>query len=173
MKKVIKIIALVLIVVVVGSFFKDVLIKSAVESGVKIVTGLKLSISSFRVGLINTMVGIKNLKLYNPAGFKDRVMLDMPEIYVDYNLGAIMKGKIHLEDLKINMNEFVVVKNEKGELNLDSLKVVQSSKKKEAPKTSGKAAKIPEIQIDSMELKIGRVIYKDYSKGGDKPVVQE
>jgi len=153
------------------SFFKDVIIKTSVEKGVEIVTGLQMKMQSLKVGIIKTLVGIRNLRLFNPPGFKDKIMLDMPEIYIDYDLGAILKGKIHLEEMRINMNEFMVVKNEKGVLNLDSLKVVQAQQEGAKPgaKEKGKA---PEIQIDSLELKIGKVIYKDYSQGG-KPVVKE
>ena len=98
-------------------------------------------------------------------------MLDMSEIYVDYDLPAILGGKIHLRTVRINMSEFVVVKNAKGELNLDALNVVKEQKgaKTAAPAEKGKA---PEIQIDVLELKVGKVLYKDYSKGG-APQVQE
>ena len=160
-----------LVVLLVLSFAKDLIVKASVEKGTELVTGLKLSIGSFRVGLINTLVDIKNLRLFNPAGFKDRTMIDMPEIYVDYDLGAILGGKIHLTKVRLNCREFVVVKNEKGELNLNSLKVVQAQKegKKPAEKAVGKA---PQIQVDSLELKIGKVTYKDYSKG-PTPSVRE
>jgi len=111
------------------------------------------------------------LVLFNPAGFKDQTMLDMPEVYVHYNLPAIIKGKIHLIEARIYLREFVVVKNENGILNLDSLKVVQAQKEGRGP-AEGKAAKAPEIQIDNLNLKIGKVIYKDYSSGG-QPSVKE
>ncbi|MFC1590557.1 hypothetical protein ACFL42_03605 [Candidatus Omnitrophota bacterium] len=173
MNKILKIVIGIIIVVLVLSFFKDVIIKTSVEKGVQVVTGLKLRIQGFKVGIINTLVGIKGLQLFNPAGFKDRVMLDMPEIYVDYDLPAALKGKVHLSEMRINMKELVVVKNEKGELNLDSLRVVQAEKKGAGQKMKGAPmGAIPEIQIDKLSLKIGKAIYKDYSKGG-KPSVQE
>jgi len=97
----------------------------------------------------------------------------MPEIYVDYDLPAIFKGKVHLEEMRLNMNEFVVVKNEKGELNLDALKVVQAQKEGKKPEAKAKeGGKIPEIQIDTLKLKVGKVVYKDYSGGGN-PTVRE
>jgi len=144
---------------------KDLIIKSAVESGTRIVTGLRLTIGMFRVGILRTLVDIKNLRILNPAGFKDKTMLDMPEIYVDYDLPAIFRGKVYLTEMRIDMKEFVVVRNEKGELNLDSLKVVQAQKSGGSPKaqTHGKA---PEIQIDKLRLKIGKVVFKDYSRSG-------
>jgi hypothetical protein len=173
MKKVLYVVIGILIAVVVLSVFKDVLIKASVEKGTEIVTGLRLSIQGFKVGIIKTLVGIRNLKLFNPKGFQDKVMLDMPEIYVNYDLPAIFRGKIHLEEMRIDMKEFMVVKNKKGELNLDSLKVVKAQKEGEKPEEKDKGkVKIPEIQIDSLELKVGKVIYKDYSRGG-APSVKE
>jgi hypothetical protein len=100
-------------------------------------------------------------------------MFDMPEIYVDYDLPAIASGKVHLPEVRIDLKEFLVVKNAKGELNLDSLKVVQAQK---APKKAGAAAekkaagKMPPMLIDTLSLKIGKVIYKDYSRGGEPSI---
>ena len=153
---------------------KDVIAKIAIEKGANIVTGLSLNIGNLKIGLLKTLVAINNLRLYNPRGFEDRVMLDIPEIYIDYDLPEIIKGKIHWNEMRINLQEFVVVKNEKGELNLDALKPVQKDKATKTtsvePKKDG--GKAPEMLIDNLELKIGKVSYKDYSKGG-KPSVQE
>lgn len=173
MKKLGMIVITIIVAVVVLSFFKDVIIKTSVEKGVEMVTGLQLRVSSFRVGIINTLVGIRNLRLYNPKGYQDKIMLDMPEIYVDYDLPAIVQGNVHLNEMRINMSEFMVVKNEKGELNLDALKVVQAEKEGKKPQEKDKGkAEMPEIRIDELELKIGKVVYKDYS-GGGKPSVKE
>jgi hypothetical protein len=152
------------------SFGKDIIIKASVQAGTEIVTGLKLSMRSFKLGLIKTLVEIKEFKLLNPEGYPDKVMLDMPEIYVDYNLVSLFKKKAHLQEVRINLKEFTVVRNEEGEFNLDSLKVIQAQKTDEKPKQ--KKTKAPKIQIDDLQLKIGKVIYKDYSGKGE-PVVKE
>jgi hypothetical protein len=155
------------------AFAKDFIIKSSVESAVRVVTGLPLEIQKMNVGILNTMVSVKNLRLFNPDGYQDRVMLDMPEMYVDYDLGKILKGTVHLYQARLDLKEFVVVKNKDGKLNLDALNVVKDQgkgKKEEAKKPEDK--KPIKFQIDELQLKIGKVIYKDYSKGG-KPSVQE
>ena len=92
------------------------------------------------IGIFKTLIGINELQLYNPSGFVDELMFDVPEIYVDYDLGAFMKGRTHLEEVRLHLKEFIVVKNEAGELNLDSLKVVKEEEvidkdKKEKSKT--------------------------------------
>lgn len=171
MKKLVIIFISVVLCVLLLSVFKDLIVKISVEKGVALVTGLKLRIQSFEIGVVKTLIGIKDLKLFNPPGFKDRVMLDMPEIYVNYDLPAIIKGNIHLREMRLNMKEFTVVKNEKGLLNLDSLKVVKIEKENKKRKAND-GDKILPIQIDSLELKIGKVIYKDYSRG-PLPYVKE
>ena len=176
MKKLLFVVVGLLLLVAVLLFAKNIIAKVSVEKGVEMVTGLRLDMQSLDVGIIETLIGIEGLQLYNPEGYKDKVMVDIPEIYVDYDLGAFFKGEVHLEEVRLNLKEFVVVKNEKGELNLNALKVVKEEGKEEVveEKTSVKEekTKMPPLQIDVLELKIGKVIYKDYSKG-TPPKVRE
>lgn len=171
MKKALIIIVGVLAVVLVVSLAKDAIVKASVRKGMEIVTGLKLGIADFRMGILRSLISIKGLKVFNPSGYQDKTMLDMPEIFVRYDLPAAIQGRIHLPEVRINMREFVVVKNGKGDLNLNSLKVVQAQKAGRKPSGEEKGKPLA-IQIDSLELKIGKVLYKDYS-GGGAPSVQE
>ena len=167
------IIIIVIAVAIVFSAAKNTIARLSVEKGVEVVTGLTLKMRSLSIGVITTNVGIEDMRLFNPPGFEDRVMLDMPEIYVDYDLPAIFRGVVHLPKARIDLKEFVVVKDKNGRLNLDSLKVVQQEKAPTAPPAEPKEkGKAPAIRIDSLQLKIGKVIYKDYSKGG-MPSIQE
>ena len=179
MKKKIRMIAIGLLifilVIIVG---KNVIVKAAVTTGVKAVTGLTISIKKMKIGLISTLVGIDELKLYNPKGFEDPVMVDIAEVYVNYRLGAFLKKEVHLEEVRLYLREFVVAKNKDGKLNLDSLTSIGAAKsgekeekdKEDAPQKTKPAA--PKIKIDILKLKIDKVYYKDYSKG-DKPSVKE
>ncbi|MBW1679539.1 MAG: hypothetical protein JRJ08_05285 [Deltaproteobacteria bacterium] len=150
---------------------RNLIAKKAVTAGFKAMTGLALNIKSMNVGIIGTLIGINELKLLNPSGFPDRVMVDMPEIYIDYNLGAFFKKKVHLEEVRLNLKEILVVKNKKNELNIDSLKRIGGKKETEIHKEKTEQTKIPPMQIDILKLKIGKVIYKDYSKG-EQPKVR-
>lgn len=172
MRKPVVIAAVVIASLFVFSAAKDLIVKISVEKGVEMVTGLKISIKSFNVGIFKSAVRIKGLKVYNPKTFKDRTMVDMPEIYVNYDLPAVLFGKIHLRALRLHLKEFVVVKNEKGELNLNSLKVVKSEKSAASPSGGAKKNGLPPIQIDDMHLKIEKALYKNYSAGAS-PSVKE
>jgi hypothetical protein len=171
-RKVIIIPAIVFAVLIALFFGKNMIIKTSVTAGVRAMTGLKLSMSSMNVGIFKTSIGIEELQLYNPPGFVDELMIDVPEVYVDYDLGAFIEGKTHLEEVRLNLKEFIVVKNTDGQLNLDSLKVVKAEEEEVIKKGKKEKTKMPELQIDVLELKIDKVIYKDYSKG-TPPKVKE
>ncbi len=171
-REVITIPAIVLVLLIALFFGKNVVIKTSVTAGVRTMTGLKLSIRGMDFGIFKTLIGINELQLYNPSGFVDELMFDVPEIYVDYDLGAFMKGRTHLEEVRLHLKEFIVVKNEAGELNLDSLKVVKEEEKEVIDEGKKEKTKTRELQIDVLELRIDKVVYKDYSKG-TPPKVKE
>jgi uncharacterized protein involved in outer membrane biogenesis len=147
---------------------KNLIAKNAVKGGVKAVTGLEMDIEKMDVGVLNTLIGINRMKLYNPPDYTDRVMIDMPEIYVDYNLSAFLEGKAHLEEVRIDLKELTVVKNRDGKLNIESLNVAR----KEEEKVKTEEEKKSEMKIDRLDLKIGKVAYKDFS-AGPEPAVRE
>jgi uncharacterized protein involved in outer membrane biogenesis len=163
-----------LIVVVVGVLIgvfavKNIVIKAAVTGGVKAVTGLGLEIDHLDVAFLQGAVEVDGLRIRNPRGFPDPVMVSMPELFVDVNPAGFFKGETHVEALRVNIEEFLVVRNAQGALNLDSLKAVQASK---APAEQRQTPSAGTLRVDSLELHVGRVVFKDYSKGGE-PQVRE
>lgn len=166
MKKLLIGLVILLVLVIIS---KDVIVKAIVENGMRIVTGLRLQTGTFKVGIFKPVIDISHLKLLNPEGYPDKIMFNMPRLYVNYDLQDIIKGKIHFNDMKIHMKEFLVEKNKNGKLNLKSLKVVKTQEK---TKKQGDKAEVFRIQIDKLELKIGKVLFKDYSKG-TPPLIKE
>lgn len=158
--------------------FKNQIAKAAVEMGSKIVLGLDLKMQGLDVGFPDTFIKVDGLKVYNPKGFKDPILMDMTEFYVDYDLPSIMKGKIYLPELRIFLKEFGVVRNENGALNINSIKAVQkqqqSTAAQQAPAGTAKPSEPVSplnLQIDRFQLYIGKVTFKDYSTG--RAIVQE
>lgn len=153
-----KVLVLVAIILVALFLTKDFLISAMITNGIGAFTDLSASIKSIKVDLFKSVVDVKGLKIYSPRTFKDRGMVDMPDFYVAYDLGSFLSGTKHIKLMKINLAEFDVVKNEGGLLNLDSLKAIEvpAGAKKEETK----------FRIDVLELKVGKAVYKDYSRGG-------
>src|SRR3989338_3410389 len=145
MKKLLRIFIILLVLVGVLVLTKSFIIKMAVEKTVESITGLSLTMEKLDVAFLKTYIDIKDFKLFNPSGFPDPVMLEAPELYIDYDLGSLLKQKLNLTVLRINLKEFLVVKNKEGKLNLGALLALRGDEKTEAKK---EPVKMPEIQTD-------------------------
>ncbi len=171
MKKIFIVLLAVIILVFSMGLLKDLLITLYAEKAVRASTGLSIKISGLRTAIFKGRADIKGLKIFNPRQFKDRVMLDLGHMYMDYDYGAFLKRNIHLRELDIDLKEFMVVKNKDGDLNLNSLKIVKYNK------MPGNKSNMPEegvfqLEINTLHLKIGKVVYKDYTHG-EKPRIRD
>ena len=150
MKKVlIGILVFLVLIVMTLMLGRNILARAIVVGGIKQVCGLKIDITKVDIGL--PKVSISGLKIYNPAEFKDKLLADIPEISMDFDLPAFFKNKVHLGKLTLDVREMDVILNEQGKLNLNSLALL-------VPKPG--AGKPPEVKIDELYVKIGKVSYK-------------
>lgn len=170
MKKLGIIIGIIAVIFVLLLIFKNVLIKMAIEQGTKKATGLELTIGTMDVSLLASKVDVTDMRLLNPAGFPDKVMIDIPKLLVDVELASLFKQRKHVETLELNLKELMVVRNKERKLNINSLtalgKKKQEGKKPVEQKEAKQGGKAPQVAIDKLILKIGKVTYKDYSLGG-------
>jgi hypothetical protein len=170
MKKIATLLLILIILVVALGFARNLIGQTLVVRGVKAMTGVELSLGKLDVGLTKHFVSLESLKILNPPNFTEKFMADFPVIYADYNLGDILKGKVHFAEIRINLQEFAVVKNQNGEININSLKsLAPKAGEKQSQKAPSQAA--PQIQIDNLALTISKVVYTDYSSG--KPEKKE
>jgi uncharacterized protein involved in outer membrane biogenesis len=132
-------------------------------------TGVRLSMEGFRLGLLNTDIEIKDLVIMNPRAFPDRVMADIPRVYINFDTPALMKKRAHFKEIDLELDEFVIIKDKGGKLNISSLKALRSN----AKNGGGPEDKpvIP-ISINDFKLKIRKVVYKEYTSAG-APSVRE
>lgn len=164
------------ILVVVGLFVlgvaKNGLTQAILTSAISNAAHVPARIGGVNLSFLSASIRIKNLKLSNPAGFPEKIMLDVPQIFIDFNPGALLKGRAHFEEVKLDLKELTVIKNKDGKTNVEAVKPTKQEKKEADQKArsagGGKAAK---LHIDKLSLSIGRVVYKDYS-AGPKPVVE-
>lgn len=164
MKKVfMSIIVVLLILVVVAVFARDMFARAFFTNALRKITGLEVKTSAIRIGLSKSFVAIEGLEVSNPAGFPDKLMIQAPEIYVAYDLGAFFKQKVHLSEIRIDIAQLAVIQDKSMKLNVNSLALL-------LPKPSGQ--KPPEVKIDTLKLKIGKVVYKNYGLGPEPKAVE-
>ena len=163
-----------LVIVVIGLagllLTKDVIAKAAVSGGITAITGLHSRIEAMQVEFLKTTVGLRGLQIMNPPGFSDHILVDIPDLYVDYRFGFFLQGKVHLDAMRLHLKELHVVRNRDGRLNLHAIKVLESGKTERRPTTTPRG-KMPAFQIDRLELKIGKVIFRDDRQS--PPIVKE
>ncbi len=165
MKKVLLIAVIILIALSVIAVLKDQFIKNTITIATSQVTGAPATINNFSMSIIKQTVAIKDFKLYNPPGFPREVLVDIPTIRVALVLGDILKKKIHFKEIEIALKELAIIKDKDGKLNVDALKVAEEPQKPKEETAQKQAAEQMPIQIDVLKLTIGKIIYKDYSKG--------
>ncbi|HOW59217.1 MAG TPA: hypothetical protein PLO78_05765 [Candidatus Omnitrophota bacterium] len=168
MKKIVGFFVIVLALLAVLLLARNIVIKAVLETGAKILTGMSLSIQKFDLDILNTSVDMEGLVLKNPAGFHDTILVEIPKILIAYQRAAILTGKLHFKQVEFDLKQFNVVRNEKGALNLDSLKALQQKggeaqqPAQPAPEQKGKGLA---FQVDLLHLKVGKAAFINYTGG--------
>lgn len=165
MKKIFGILGLALVLFVVFVVVAhDWVIKVAAEQSVTRLTGFKTTIQNLKYDFPSTM-HIQGLKIENPKGFEAPVFADLPEIFVDLNADALMKGeKIHLRKVILNLAEVHVEKNLDGVTNVSLLTAAggKGGAQQPAPAKTEPQKGMP-FQIDELDLTMRQVSYEDRS----------
>ncbi len=168
-KKVFKWISISVVIIIIALLLgRNVLIKHAVQLGIKKATGINTSIDKINIGLFQSTIQIKGLTIYNPEGFKGETLAKVPLIYLDYEPGSLLHRKIHCTEMKINVNEITIVRNKRGEINLNRLKSI--AEKTGSPQKA-KKKKETEARIDKLILTVDHVKFVDYSKGPKQLII--
>ena len=165
MKKILISLAAFIAVVVIGVVLTSHLILAGILSSA---IGAPVKVARVSLGLSGA--GIYGLVIDNPKGFNEKRLASVPEASVTYDLGALLKGKIHLKQIRIDMQEVTVERNGEGKFNLMEIKAlkkpaqppVPESKKPEpsqdpsTPSQPAKPVKLPPLQIDEVSLDLGK-----------------
>ncbi|MCM8756551.1 MAG: DUF3568 domain-containing protein [Candidatus Omnitrophica bacterium] len=170
MSKRIKIIVLVIVIILGFCLVRDFFIKSIIETVISNLIGTPTRIGSFSLSVVKQSIKISNFKMYNPKGFPQDILIDIPQMGVEYDLGALLKGKVHFKRVDFELKEIAMVKNKEGKLNIDSLKIMEGKSKSTKEKKVEKPQKEIALHIDLMNLGIGRIVSKDYSVEGSEAI---
>jgi len=160
MKKLIKWvirILFVLVLIIVGLLLvRDSIAKSVAEKQILAQTGMKATIGKFHIGLADPVVTIENLRMFNPPGFDNSRFVDIPEIHVEYDRGALFSRRLHFTLVRFNLADVSVVENAEGKTNLEFLQEKQKQKGASTSTAKSEPA-LKFVGIDTLNLTLGRV----------------
>ena len=158
MKQIAKILILIVVVFVVLSAVKNTIAQTLISGAISNAAHVPVQIGSTNVRLLSASIDIKKLRVYNPSGFSDKLMMDMPQIFIDFDPSALFKGQAHFKEVKLDLKEMTVVRNKDGKMNVDSVKPTSQEKQqsRQEAKPSG-GQKAPKLMIDKLSISIGQV----------------
>ena len=172
--KPIKILLSVVAGVFVLSLMKNSIIQAVIEHSISSAAHVPVHIGRTQAKIFSTAIRLERLRVLNPKGFPEKVMVDAPLVSVDYELPPIFKGQVHFKEVNVNLKELIVIKNREGQLNVNAVKPTpkENAERKEKQNEIQKKKKPMKLKIDRLRLSIGRVVYRDYSGGGSSPTEQ-
>lgn len=174
MKKIISVIAVIIIVFLVVMAIllsgRNFIAKKVTKYVAQKKLGVGVEIGKLDINLAKTTIDINNLIINNPKGFSKSKMIFIPRIYVDYVLSDLLRNKINIKKLDFYLKEILVERNKTG-LNLEKLKFPRSKKTKKREKALSvkkkpTKAKKGKFKIDKLHLKVDKVKYIQKTKTG-------
>ncbi|MGD9874807.1 MAG: AsmA family protein [Kiritimatiellia bacterium] len=192
MKRVLKyaLIAVVALVLIV-SVCAHALAKKAIAWAVERETGLGIRIGGLKMGKFSPWFEITDLRLMNPSDFADEPCVHIAKLHVKYNPVSLFSGSVEIPSLYLDIPRVLIVEEE-GKSNLDPLVEKRLSQtmpaapepgESVAAAPSGAARSVPaapelksghkNVNIGSLELKLGMLELRRRGAGEREPVVQE
>jgi hypothetical protein len=138
----------------------DQISKEMTEKRLEDWTGLHASIGRMEVGWLRPTLRMENVLLYNSATHGGTPCLSIPELWVEYDRGALLRRQLRFKVLRLNIAELHVVEGADGRLNLET---VRERITKAAAKTSAQAGiekkPLEFAGIETLVLSWGRMRY--------------
>ena len=78
----------------------------------------------FSIRLTPTSLGIENLQVPNPFGFRGGALARVSRATVRFDCSKLAGWRLRLEEVSVELAEFTLVKNELGHMNIDAFKWV-------------------------------------------------
>jgi hypothetical protein len=157
LKWIIGAVAVLLLFVVGAIIFKDSLLKTITRWNIKASTGLEASIGKFKLDLSGSRLQIINFRIYNDPAFGKSPLLDVPEIYVQFDPEQAAAGRLHFKEVRFNLAELNVVRNTNGITNVEALKDIVEKK---TVSTNG----LEFGGIDKLVVNLGQLNYTDLQR---------
>lgn len=113
-------------------------------------------------------IDLKNISLVNPDGFSDRVFASLPELFIAFDTKSLKSPVKHFREIRLHLLNVVLVRRKDGVYNFES--VLHKKKTQREAEEKAKEKKLS-VRIDRLRLRIGHIIFLDYTVRGGKPLV--
>lgn len=169
-----RLLLLVVVLLVAAVLLLDTIVRDVVERRIAKDTGLEVKIGKLQVGIFSSWVTIEKLMIYNSAEFGGSPLVDVPEVHLEYDRGALWSRKLHFKLVRLNFAQLNVVEDKKGRLNLE---VLQERFNKDArlvvPIGANKSSSSYKPGgIDTLNLTLGQATFTSFKEAGHSEVLK-
>lgn len=147
---------------VLAVLFRDSFLKLAAQKRLEASTGMRVEIEKFKTGLRTAAIQIQGFKLHNYSEFGDSVLLDVPDLLVEFDAESAAQGKLRFKQLRVNLAEVNLIRDATGRLNIE--KVENEMTERNAARTNRNERRLVFAGIDELRLSVGRVHFTDLQK---------
>ena len=165
LKWVFRLLLLLAVLVGLALVLKDPVLRSVAEKRLRTELGMDATIESFHVGVIEPVLHIKNVRIYNPKQFDNARFVDIPEIYVSYDPAELAAGRLRCPEVRYHLADVNIVEDSDGKTNLKWLEERLEARDKAEGRTSTKMP-VEFAGIDKLQLKLGRLRYSSFKNPG-------
>jgi len=123
--------------------FRNPLLKIVTEFSLSDEIGMPVQVDGLNLGFTDASLQITGLKIVNRPEFGGSPFVDIPEIYFRVS-GDSSNRQFSFSEIRFHLAQINVVRNEAGEVNIDTLKKTRRGKKKHRKKA-------PEFELGRIE----------------------
>ena len=133
--------------------YRQLIARKVVETVFAQTTGFPIEIGSVQVSLWHSRFAANDIGLFNPPAFRERLFADIPQLYVEYRFGSLLRGRgpPHLARADLYIRQLVIVTDADGHSNIQQLRGEPSP-----------------FLIDTLNLRIGSITTKDHGASPGK-----
>ena len=91
--KTVKIFLVVFAALFILSFMKNGIVQALIEGSVSSAAHVPVHIGRTQAKILSTSIRLAHLRVFNPSGFPEKVMIDAPLVFIDYELPPIFSGR--------------------------------------------------------------------------------
>lgn len=147
---------------VTGLLFRDSILKLAARKTLQACTGMRVEIANFKTGLRTPAIQMQGFKLHNYPEFGNSVLLDVPDLLVEFDSELAAQGKLRFKQLRVNLAELNIIRDAAGRWNIE--KVEKEMTERNAARTNRNERRLEFAGIEDLRLTIGRINYTDMQK---------
>ncbi|HTI69892.1 MAG TPA: hypothetical protein VMF06_08000 [Candidatus Limnocylindria bacterium] len=150
-------IAFLLVCVLVILLAKDFLARKVFVSMIEQKTGFPATVDKVEIGILTPTLKIRGLKISYPGNHGGGLLMDSPEIFVEYDREAAQRNEVHLKQLKWDIREIGLQDQDgKGAAGVlaDSQQIFTGTNQISLPDGTGKGFNF--TGIDTLNFSLGK-----------------